>query len=219
MNGLRSCWDGGGGNMPAIAQLLHAHSHTIRQHSPQLQGPPGASSCGANFCRPQSSWKITHETRMAPRRPALATGLTEPLSSTREGLLRPVRGGRDNRSTLPRPSRAMSMCILNTISSRESKSQHRVHVRRRDVSDSFLLVLHASVVRHQISTGLQMHRALRIRDANAMLIEGELDLFEEAETDLLDIGPLHPHLHHHVDADLAERRHPNKRRWFFAIAW
>src|SRR5215510_2348989 len=109
----------------------------------------------------------------------------------------------------------MSMCILNTISSRKSKSQHRVHVRRRAVSDSFLRVLHARVGLHQISTGLQMHRTLRIRDANAMLLEGELDLFEEAEPDLLDIGPLHPHLHHHVDAVLAERRDPNKRRWFF----
>lgn len=46
-----------------------------------------------NFCRPHSSLKIKHETRMTPRSPALAAGLTDHIWSTREWLLRPVLGG------------------------------------------------------------------------------------------------------------------------------
>ena len=46
-----------------------------------------------NFCRPHSSLRIKHETRMTPRSPALAAGLTDHLWSTREWLLRPALGG------------------------------------------------------------------------------------------------------------------------------
>jgi len=71
---------------------------------------------------------------------------------------------------------------------------------QRDRACPLLLVLHARMLPQRVGTILQMDRPLWIREANAMLIEGELDLFEEAEPDLADISPLHPHLHHHVDA-------------------
>ena len=45
-----------------------------------------------NFCRPHSSLKVKHETRMMPRNPALAAGLTDHIWSTREWLLRPALG-------------------------------------------------------------------------------------------------------------------------------
>ena len=46
-----------------------------------------------NFCRPHGSLKIKHETRMTPRSPALAAGLTDHIWTVREWLLCPVIGG------------------------------------------------------------------------------------------------------------------------------
>lgn len=46
-----------------------------------------------NCCRPHRSLKIKHETRLTPRSPALAAGLTDHIWSTREWLLQPVLGG------------------------------------------------------------------------------------------------------------------------------
>jgi hypothetical protein len=45
-----------------------------------------------NFCRPHNNLKIKPETRMIPRSPALAAGLTDHIWSTREWLLRSCTG-------------------------------------------------------------------------------------------------------------------------------
>ncbi|HEY5864844.1 MAG TPA: hypothetical protein VI542_04715 [Candidatus Tectomicrobia bacterium] len=54
-----------------------------------------------NFCRPHSSLKINQADQVTHRSPAMAAGVTDHLWSTREWLLQPVLGGRDNRRTLP----------------------------------------------------------------------------------------------------------------------
>ena len=46
-----------------------------------------------NFCRPHSSLKLSQDSQVAHRSPAMAAGLTDHLWSTREWLLSPILGG------------------------------------------------------------------------------------------------------------------------------
>jgi Adenylate and Guanylate cyclase catalytic domain len=62
---------------------------------------------------------------------------------------------------------------------------------------------------------MQMYRMLRVRQGNAVLIKGELDLFWHTEADLPEIGLLHPHPDDQIDTAIAQCRDTNKGRRFF----
>ncbi len=54
-----------------------------------------------NFCRAHSSLRLKDEGRVHHRTPAMAAGLTERIWATRDWLLTPVLGGRNNHRTRP----------------------------------------------------------------------------------------------------------------------
>src|SRR5688500_13062608 len=54
-----------------------------------------------NFCRAHGGLRIKDESGMHHRTPAMASGLTDRIWSTRDWLLSPVLGGRDNHRTRP----------------------------------------------------------------------------------------------------------------------